>query len=144
MPEKKAGLDVLRIVNEPTAASLVHGLEKANNETILVFDLGGVAFDVSVLEVGDGVCEVLATNGDTNLGGDDFDKVIVDWLEGIDFLKDRQALQRLTGLRKRLRLNCRACRRPRSPSLSSPPMPWVPSTSSKVYLVPNSSEARRA
>ncbi|CAE7350131.1 HSP70-6 [Symbiodinium sp. KB8] len=100
MPEKKAGLDVLRIVNEPTAASLVHGLEKANNETILVFDLGGVAFDVSVLEVGDGVCEVLATNGDTNLGGDDFDKVIVDWLEGIDFLKDRQAKIELSGVQE--------------------------------------------
>ena len=77
---KIAGLDVLRIVNEPTAASLAYGLEKANNETILVFDLGGGTFDVSVLEVGDGVCEVLATNGDTHLGGDDFDKVIVDWL----------------------------------------------------------------
>ena len=100
---KIAGLDVLRIVNEPTAASLAYGLEKADNETILVFDLGGGTFDVSVLEVGDGVCEVLATNGDTHLGGDDFDKVIVDWLvedfqktEGIDLLKDRQALQRLT------------------------------------------------
>eukprot|EP00438_Fugacium_kawagutii_P028717 Skav229191 [mRNA] locus=scaffold1004:393093:409006:- [translate_table: standard] len=77
---KIAGLDVLRIVNEPTAASLAYGLEKKNNETILVFDLGGGTFDVSVLEVGDGVCEVLATNGDTHLGGDDFDKVIVDWL----------------------------------------------------------------
>ncbi|CAJ1444828.1 unnamed protein product [Effrenium voratum] len=100
---KIAGLDVMRIVNEPTAASLAYGLEKKNNETILVFDLGGGTFDVSVLEVGDGVCEVLATNGDTHLGGDDFDKVIVDWLaeafqktEGIDLLKDRQALQRLT------------------------------------------------
>eukprot|EP00434_Breviolum_minutum_P030453 symbB.v1.2.026931.t1/scaffold2698.1/size85437/7 len=86
---KIAGLDVLRIVNEPTAASLAYGLEKKNNETILVFDLGGGTFDVSVLEVGDGVCEVLATNGDTHLGGDDFDK-------GIELLKDRQALQRLT------------------------------------------------
>merc|ERR1719291_278746 len=100
---KIAGLDVLRIVNEPTAASLAYGLEKKNNETILVFDLGGGTFDVSVLEVGDGVCEVLSTNGDTHLGGDDFDKTIVDWLaedfqkqEGIDLLKDRQALQRLT------------------------------------------------
>ena len=77
---KIAGLDVLRIVNEPTAASLAYGLEKKNNETILVFDLGGGTFDVSVLEVGDGVCEVLATHGDPHLGGDDFDKVIVDWL----------------------------------------------------------------
>merc|ERR1719359_2500599 len=100
---KIAGLEVLRIVNEPTAASLAYGLEKKNEETILVFDLGGGTFDVSVLEVGDGVCEVLSTNGDTHLGGDDFDKKIVDWLandfqktEGIELLKDRQALQRLT------------------------------------------------
>eukprot|EP00928_Gymnodinium_smaydae_P096277 TRINITY_DN8469_c0_g1_i1.p1 TRINITY_DN8469_c0_g1~~TRINITY_DN8469_c0_g1_i1.p1 ORF type:complete len:740 (-),score=180.24 TRINITY_DN8469_c0_g1_i1:261-2480(-) len=100
---KIAGLEVLRIVNEPTAASLAYGLEKKHNETILVFDLGGGTFDVSVLEVGDGVCEVLSTSGDTHLGGDDFDKKIVDWLavdfkarEGIDLLSDKQALQRLT------------------------------------------------
>ncbi|KAL3641417.1 70-kilodalton heat shock protein [Castilleja foliolosa] len=98
-----AGLDVLRIINEPTAASLAYGFEKKNNETILVFDLGGGTFDVSVLEVGDGVFEVLSTSGDTHLGGDDFDKRIVDWLadnfrkdEGIELLKDKQALQRLT------------------------------------------------
>ncbi|XP_021846134.1 stromal 70 kDa heat shock-related protein, chloroplastic-like [Spinacia oleracea] len=98
-----AGLDVLRIINEPTAASLAYGFEKKNNETILVFDLGGGTFDVSVLEVGDGVFEVLSTSGDTHLGGDDFDKRIVDWLaetfrndEGIDLRNDRQALQRLT------------------------------------------------
>ncbi|XP_022734084.1 heat shock 70 kDa protein 6, chloroplastic-like isoform X2 [Durio zibethinus] len=98
-----AGLEVLRIINEPTAASLAYGFEKKNNETILVFDLGGGTFDVSVLEVGDGVFEVLSTSGDTHLGGDDFDKRIVDWLadnfkrdEGIDLLKDKQALQRLT------------------------------------------------
>ncbi|KAH9626379.1 hypothetical protein KSS87_009093 [Heliosperma pusillum] len=100
---KIAGLDVLRIINEPTAASLAYGFEKKNNETILVFDLGGGTFDVSVLEVGDGVFEVLSTSGDTHLGGDDFDKRIVDWLadsfkrdEGIDLRNDRQALQRLT------------------------------------------------
>lgn len=98
-----AGIEVLRIINEPTAASLAYGFEKKNNETILVFDLGGGTFDVSVLEVGDGVFEVLSTSGDTHLGGDDFDKRIVDWLaegfkrdEGIDLLKDKQALQRLT------------------------------------------------
>nr|YP_010951571.1 Chaperone protein DnaK [Laurencia catarinensis]WMP12510.1 Chaperone protein DnaK [Laurencia catarinensis] len=98
-----AGLDVLRIINEPTAASLSYGLDKKNNETILVFDLGGGTFDVSVLEVGDGVFEVLSTSGDTNLGGDDFDRKVVEWLvdqfrndEGIDLSKDRQALQRLT------------------------------------------------
>nr|GMD10117.1 stromal 70 kDa heat shock-related protein, chloroplastic [Ipomoea batatas] len=98
-----ARLEVLRIINEPTAASLAYGFEKKNNETILVFDLGGGTFDVSVLEVGDGVFEVLSTSGDTHLGGDDFDKRVVDWLasnfkkdEGIDLLKDKQALQRLT------------------------------------------------
>lgn len=98
-----AGLDVLRIINEPTAASLSYGLDKKNNETILVFDLGGGTFDVSILEVGDGVFEVLSTSGDTHLGGDDFDSKIVAWLidqfkndEGIDLGKDRQALQRLT------------------------------------------------
>jgi molecular chaperone DnaK len=100
---KIAGIEVLRIINEPTAASLAYGLDKKSNETILVFDLGGGTFDVSVLEVGDGVFEVLATSGDTHLGGDDFDKKIVDHLadtfmkaEGIDLRKDRQALQRLT------------------------------------------------
>jgi len=98
-----AGLEVLRIINEPTAASLAYGFEKKANETILVFDLGGGTFDVSVLEVGDGVFEVLSTSGDTHLGGDDFDRRIVDWLadkfkgdEGIDLRTDRQALQRLT------------------------------------------------
>nr|YP_009313128.1 Hsp70-type chaperone [Dermonema virens]SCW21382.1 Hsp70-type chaperone [Dermonema virens] len=99
---KIAGLDVLRIINEPTAASLSYGLDKQDNETILVFDLGGGTFDVSILEVGDGVFEVLSTSGDTHLGGDDFDRKIVDWLiqefkntEGIDLREDRQALQRL-------------------------------------------------
>ena len=88
---------MLRIVNEPTAASLAYGLEKKNNETILVFDLGGGTFDVSVLEVGDGVCEVLATNGDTHLGGDDFDKVIVDWLAE-DFQKtEARRVQKVHG-----------------------------------------------
>ena len=98
-----AGLDVLRIINEPTAAALAYGLDKKSDETILVFDLGGGTFDVSILEVGDGVFEVKATSGDSRLGGDDFDQKIVSWvseefnkLEGIDLKKDRQALQRLT------------------------------------------------
>jgi molecular chaperone DnaK len=98
-----AGLNVLRIINEPTAAALAYGLEKKANETILVFDLGGGTFDVSILEVGEGVFEVKSTSGDTHLGGDDFDKRIVNWLaeeflrdQGIDLRKDRQALQRLT------------------------------------------------
>ncbi|OLP16782.1 molecular chaperone DnaK [Leptolyngbya sp. 'hensonii'] len=100
---KIAGIEVLRIVNEPTAAALAYGLDKKNNETILVFDLGGGTFDVSLLEVGDGIVEVKATSGDTHLGGDDFDRKIVDWIaqefqkqEGVDLRKDKQALQRLT------------------------------------------------
>jgi molecular chaperone DnaK len=99
---KIAGLNVLRIINEPTAAALAYGLDKKANETILVFDLGGGTFDVSILDVGDGVFEVKATNGDTHLGGDNFDKEIVDWLAGefkkdygIDLRTDKQALQRL-------------------------------------------------
>src|SRR5437016_3098299 len=97
-----AGLNVLRIINEPTAAALAYGLEKKENEKILVFDLGGGTFDVSILEVGEGVFEVKATNGDTHLGGDDYDRRIVHWLadefkrdQGIDLRQDRQALQRL-------------------------------------------------
>merc|ERR1712025_168972 len=100
---KIAGVEVLRILNEPTAASLAYGLDKKQNETILVFDLGGGTFDVSILEVGDGIFEVLSTAGDTSLGGDDFDNVLVKWLmgdfkekESIDLSTDIQALQRLT------------------------------------------------
>src|SRR5213596_3793196 len=99
---KIAGLNVLRIINEPTAASLAYGLEKESDQTILVFDLGGGTFDVSVLELGEGVFEVKATNGDNHLGGDNFDKTIVDWMvsefkkdQGIDLAQDRMALQRL-------------------------------------------------
>ena len=100
---KIAGLEVLRIINEPTSASLAYGLDKKANEIILVFDLGGGTFDVSILEIGDGVFEVMSTSGDSHLGGDDFDKKIVDYMaeefrkaEGIDLRKDKQALQRLT------------------------------------------------
>ncbi|HEY6401710.1 MAG TPA: molecular chaperone DnaK, partial [Blastocatellia bacterium] len=100
---KIAGLNVLRIINEPTAAALAYGLDKKGSETVMVFDLGGGTFDVSILEVGEGVFEVKATAGDTHLGGDDFDKRIVDWLaeefkrdQGIDLRADRQSLQRLT------------------------------------------------
>jgi molecular chaperone DnaK len=99
---KIAGLEVLRIINEPTAAALAYGLDKKENETILVFDLGGGTFDVSILEVGDGIIEVKSTNGDTHLGGDDWDERIVNWVadefkkdQGIDLRSDRQALQRL-------------------------------------------------
>ena len=97
-----AGLNVLRIVNEPTAAALAYGLDQKKDETIAVFDLGGGTFDISVLEVGEGVVEVKSTNGDTHLGGDDFDQLVVEWLtsefkksDGIDLGKDRMALQRL-------------------------------------------------
>ncbi len=106
-----AGLNVLRIINEPTAASLAYGLDKKANETILVFDLGGGTFDVSVLDVGDGVFEVKSTNGDTHLGGDDYDRRVVDWLaeefkkqNGIDLKTDRQALQRLTEAAERAKI----------------------------------------
>ena len=99
---KIAGLDVLRIVNEPTAASLAYGIDKTDDHTIMVYDLGGGTFDVSILDVGDGVFEVKATNGDTHLGGDDFDKKIMDWMvdefkkaEGIDLSTDKMAMQRL-------------------------------------------------
>src|SRR6266496_2525715 len=97
-----AGLEVLRIINEPTAAALAYGLDKEHDQTILVFDLGGGTFDVSVLEIGDGVFEVKSTSGDNHLGGDNFDKAIVDWLaaevkrgQGIDLKEDPMALQRL-------------------------------------------------
>src|SRR5947209_13339455 len=97
-----AGLEVMRIINEPTAAALAYGLDKKKEETIAVYDLGGGTFDVSILEIGDGVFEVKATNGDTHLGGDDFDQRIIDWIadefkreNGIDLKKDRMALQRL-------------------------------------------------
>src|SRR6201995_2621945 len=97
-----AGLEVLRIINEPTAAALAYGMDKKGQETVLVFDLGGGTFDVSLLEVGDGVVEVRASSGDGHLGGDDFDKRVVDWLadefkrdQGIDLRSDPQALQRL-------------------------------------------------
>jgi molecular chaperone DnaK len=97
-----AGLEVLRIINEPTAASLAYGLQKKANEKIAVFDLGGGTFDISILEIGDGVFEVRSTNGDTHLGGDDFDQTVIDWMadefrksQGIDLRKDRMALQRL-------------------------------------------------
>src|ERR1700716_2396073 len=106
-----AGLNVLRIINEPTAASLAYGLNKKTNSTILVFDLGGGTFDVSILDVGDGVFQVKATNGDTHLGGDDYDRRVVDWLadefrkeNGIDLKADRQALQRLTEAAERAKI----------------------------------------
>jgi molecular chaperone DnaK len=126
---KIAGLEVLRIINEPTAASLSYGLDKKDNETILVFDLGGGTFDVSVLEVGDGVFEVLATSGDTHLGGDDFDEKIVQWLikdfkeqEGVDLTQDSQALQRLTEAAEKAKIELSALQQ------SSINLPFICST----------------
>jgi len=108
---KIAGLDVLRIINEPTAASLAYGLDKKQDETIAVYDLGGGTFDISILQLGEGVFEVKATNGDTHLGGDDFDQMIVDWIadefrkeQGIDLRKDRMALQRLKEAAERAKI----------------------------------------
>ena len=105
-----AGLEVLRIINEPTAAALAYGLDKKTNETILVYDLGGGTFDVSILEVGDGVFEVKSTSGDTNLGGDDFDQAVLNYLadefqkdSGINLRKDKQAMQRLREANNRQR-----------------------------------------
>ncbi|MFN4228189.1 MAG: Hsp70 family protein, partial [Candidatus Ratteibacteria bacterium] len=106
-----AGLNVLRIINEPTAAALAYGLDKKKEEKIAVYDLGGGTFDISILEIGEGVIEVKATNGDTYLGGDDFDIRIMDWLieefkkqEGIDLRKDRMALQRLKEAAERAKI----------------------------------------
>ena len=108
---KIAGLEVLRIINEPTAASLAYGLDKGHDHTILVFDFGGGTFDVSILELGDGVFEVKATNGDNNLGGDDIDKMLVDWMaeqfknkEGIDLTSDKTAMQRLKEAAEKLKI----------------------------------------
>ena len=102
MPARSPDLNVLRIINEPTAAALAYGLDKKKDEKIAVFDLGGGTFDVSILELGDGVFEVKSTNGDTFLGGEDFDQLVIDWIadefkkdQGIDLRGDKMALQRL-------------------------------------------------
>ncbi|MEO7118506.1 MAG: molecular chaperone DnaK, partial [Candidatus Limnocylindrales bacterium] len=106
-----AGLDVKRIINEPTASALAYGLDKKKDEQIAVYDLGGGTFDISILELGDGVFEVKATNGDTRLGGDDFDQAVIDWLltefkkdQGLDLAKDQQALQRLKEAAERAKI----------------------------------------
>ena len=132
-----AGLEVARIINEPTAAALAYGLDKKQEEKICVFDLGGGTFDVSILEVGDELVEVLSTNGDTHLGGDDFDEVLIDYIaeefqkeQGIDLRKDPMALQRLREAAKKPRRNCRRSRRPTSIFRSSRRMPAVRSTCS--------------
>ncbi|MEK7269108.1 MAG: Hsp70 family protein, partial [Nitrospirota bacterium] len=106
-----AGLNVLRIINEPTAASLAYGLDKKKDERIAIYDLGGGTFDISILEIGEGVFEVKSTNGNTYLGGDDFDLRVMDWLveefkkdQGIDLRKDRMALQRLKEAAERAKI----------------------------------------
>ena len=108
---KIAGLEVKRIINEPTAASLAYGLDKNNNEKIAVYDLGGGTFDISILEIGDGVFEVKSTNGDTHLGGEDFDSKIIEWLNeefkkenGVDLTGDKQAMQRLKDSAERAKI----------------------------------------
>ena len=108
---KIAGLEVLRIINEPTAASLAYGLDKKTDETIAVYDLGGGTFDITILQIGDGVFEVKSTNGDTNLGGDDFDEKLIEWIieefkkdQGIDLTNDRMALQRLREAAERAKI----------------------------------------
>ena len=130
-----AGLEVLRIINEPTAAALAYGLDKKKTGTIAVYDLGGGTFDISILEIGDGVFEVKSTNGDTFLGGEDFDMRLVQYLsgefkkeQGIDLTKDKLALQRLRRRRpKRRRSSSRPGPRPRSTCLTSPPTQRGPS-----------------
>ncbi len=138
-----AGLEVLRIINEPTAAALAYGLEKQDGKTIAVYDLGGGTFDISILEIGDGVFEVKSTNGDTFLGGEDFDAKIVDWLaeefkkqEGIDLRKDRLALQRLKEAAEKAKIELSRRRRPRSTCPSSPPTRTGRSISSRRSPAP--------
>ena len=135
---KIAGLEVLRIVNEPTAAALAYGLDKKGNETVLVFDLGGGTFDVSILEVGDGVFEVRSTNGDTHLGGSDFDYAIVTWLAddfkreyGVDLRKDKQALQRLIEAAEKAKIELSGL--PES-TISLPFIAMDPSSNAPLYL----------
>jgi molecular chaperone DnaK len=128
---KIAGLEVLRIINEPTAAALAYGLDKETDKTIAVFDLGGGTFDISVLEISDGLFEVKSTNGDTFLGGEDFDLRLVDYLaeefqkeNGIDLKKDKLALQRLKEAAEKAKIELSsASRRPRSTCPTSPPTP---------------------
>ena len=142
---KIAGLDVKRIINEPTAASLAYGLDKEADQTILVFDLGGGTFDVSVLEIGDGVFEVKATAGDNHLGGDNFDKAIVDWLvaefkkaEGVDLSRTRWPSSASTRRPRRPRPSSARRRRPRSTCRSSRPSTRCPSTSTSGSPGPSS------
>ena len=133
---KIAGLEVLRIVNEPTAAALAYGLDKKKDETIAVYDFGGGTFDISVLEVGEGVVEVKATNGDTHLGGDNLDQRVIDWIvaefkkdQGIDLAQGQDGAAAAEGSRGEGQVRARRPRwRPRSTCPSSPPTPRARST----------------
>ena len=131
-----AGLEVLRIINEPTAASLAYGLDKKKNEEIAVYDLGGGTFDISVLEIGDGVFEVKPHNGDTHLGGDDWDNRIMDWIldefkreHGMDLRKQPDALQRIKEESEKAKIALSSAQITRSICLSSRPTPADPNTS---------------
>ena len=146
-----AGLEVERIVNEPTAAALAYGLDKeTSNQTVAVFDLGGGTFDISILEIGEGVFEVKSTNGDTHLGGDDFDQMIIDWLvaefmkqQGIDLSKDPMALQRLKEAAERAKCELSTTQSTRSTSPSSPPTSAAPGTGHDPHPLPAREAGRR-
>ena len=145
---KIAGLNVLRIINEPTSAALAYHLEKEGEATILVFDLGGGTFDVSLLDVGDGVVEVKATHGDNHLGGDDWDQAVVDWLverfkssNGIDLSKDKMAMQRLREAAEKAKIDCRPTTTPSTPYITAPPR--VRCTWTRSSPAPSSSGSRR-
>ena len=133
---KIAGLEVMRIINEPTAAALAYGLDKKKNETIAVYDFGGGTFDISILEVGEGVVEVKSTNGDTHLGGDNIDQRVIDWIVERVQERERASTFRRTRWRcsasrkppRRPRWSFPRCSRPRSTCRSSRPTPPVPST----------------
>ena len=141
-----AGLNVLRVINEPTAAALAYGLERKGNETILVFDLGGGTFDVTILELGDGVFEVKSTSGDTHLGGADFDQRIVDWLAGefqkehsFDLRKDKQALQRLIEASEKAKIELSSAS---ETSISLPFITFDPETRTPMHLERTLSRAK--
>ncbi len=141
---KIAGLDVLRIINEPTASSLAYGLDKKKNEVIAVYDLGGGTFDISILDVGEGVFQVRSTNGDTFLGGDDFDQLVMDYLidefkrdQGIDLHNDRQALQRLKEAAEKAKIELSTVMETEINLPTSRRMPMVPNTCSSGSAAPN-------
>ena len=131
---KIAGLDVKRIINEPTAAALAYGIDKESDQKVMVYDLGGGTFDVSIIEMGDGVQEVLATAGNNHLGGDDFDQRIIDWLadefkkeQGVDLRNDKMAMQRLKEAAEKAKIELSGVTTSQISLPSSQPMPQAPS-----------------